>query len=672
MGWPAAGRRLACALALGIAACWAGTVEAGYDYSCEPSWQLAGSGCDGRVYLTPGNDTRLNLLLLLDLPLPEGLDETSPLFIEWDLLGAAARGPAARPGWQHDSFEGTRCQSVTAGDASFAEALEGVEELTPWDRGVLRKARKDLHSICEQGPGPAPSAKWAEFLDNPAAEPFLAYLDAAAAFYGEDWAAARSGFSDLSSAAEPWVAETARYMLIRVELNVAQAPALSEWGHYEGPNATDKAAAARAGEAIEAYLERYPKGRFAASAEGLRRRVAWLVGDRERLATHYDDLLNSAVAVDPGLLDLLDELDAKLLMEAEPGSLVGSPLLLAAHDLMRMRTAADNDWGAAWLTKAELTAQERHFRDRPELLAFLHAARAFHVDGDARAASKLLPNLPDSRRDTNLAFSAEVLRGIALESLRVQEREAHWLRLLASARSTQQRGLVQLALAASWDRNGQLKRVFATDSPVTESAIRERVLTHAASLDLLRKVTADPHLPEEERRLAGETLLQEQLIRRQYAGFLADFEVAAEGTRFEGRPHGDDQDCPPLVDTIRTLADNPLDAAARLCVARSRGGDEDRRVAREWGKDELGGVSGVLAGEVIPLSAIYRSIIQDSQAPGEARAEALYRALDCYSWKGINHCGGEDVPLAGRTHWYRVLQRDYPDSRWAKEAVEPW
>lgn len=91
------------------------------------------------------------------------------------------------------------------------------------------------------------------------------YLINAVAFYKGLFEQANSGFQSLTTANQPWVAETARYMLIRVSLNQAMENALDEYNMFNVDKA-DKKQGRRAVERIDAYLQAYPKGRYADSA----------------------------------------------------------------------------------------------------------------------------------------------------------------------------------------------------------------------------------------------------------------------------------------------------------------------------------------------------------------------------------------------------------------------
>ncbi|MET0360396.1 MAG: hypothetical protein ABW048_01465, partial [Sphingobium sp.] len=84
------------------AMCWSASSHASGDFICEPGWKLshtARSSCDNMALLAPGNDTRVNLLLLLidahDMPAPAASRAIDPLF-DWLTL-RDAYFPSAAP-----------------------------------------------------------------------------------------------------------------------------------------------------------------------------------------------------------------------------------------------------------------------------------------------------------------------------------------------------------------------------------------------------------------------------------------------------------------------------------------------------------------------------------------------------------------------------------------------
>ncbi|MFU1921687.1 hypothetical protein ACM6PT_31835, partial [Klebsiella pneumoniae] len=133
--------------------------------------------------------------------------------------------------------------------------------------------------------------------------------------------------------------------------------------------------------ALEAYLQAYPKGLYAASAKGLQRRVHWLAGDQKLLAQDYAAQFAEAEQGqrNMALEDLVQEVDNKLLTGIQLGD-IQTPLLLAVADLVQMR--AHDPSTPRSFTWETLQAQQASFAAHPELFAYLQAAYRFYVDQD--------------------------------------------------------------------------------------------------------------------------------------------------------------------------------------------------------------------------------------------------------------------------------------------------
>ena len=130
---------------------------------------------------------------------------------------------------------------------------------------------------------------------------FLAYLKAAAAFYADDYDTAP--FAKLAKSKQPWVREAARYMVGRTWALAAQANAFGEYGDLVFDK-MDRAALGKAEAALKDYLHDYPNGAYAASAQGLLRRVYWLGQDHVKLAAAYRAQIEQADAAQRNLPDL--------------------------------------------------------------------------------------------------------------------------------------------------------------------------------------------------------------------------------------------------------------------------------------------------------------------------------------------------------------------------------
>jgi hypothetical protein len=685
-------------------------LQASADTTCYPEWRLdiRDLGCAGKAAISPGNDTRINLLLLLrdrqgiaakNLTLPKpGWDEAGygGTFFDWNYLRATFYPRPQTSG--EASYGGSRCDSVSAAAPAFESALAANRALGEGERSVLAAARGRLAQTCSSAENLSP---WPDAaVTSAAGRNFLGYLKAADAFYGARWDEATPAFAALAGgASDPWVREAASYMVGRSALNAAQDKAFDEWGGFGGPARVDKAAATAARDGLASYLKAWPQGRYADSARGLLRRVLWLEGDLSGLSGEYDRLLAAAPAGEDAAAELIQEIDNKFLMTKDAARASASPMLLATLDLMALRSwEVDPETGETVAAKGtisadELASQQAAFATWPELYAFLQANHAYYAAGDMRSVLRLLPDDARQKRYGPLAFSRQVLRGMALAQLDDPNESGFWRELLGGADPLHQRPLVELALAMSLERDGKLAEVFARESPVGDTNVRSQLLQHSAGPDLLRAEAGNAARPARERDIALFTLLYKQLTRGRYAAFASDMALVARGanadaglwsfTNQEEIPVGlfragrvsDGYPCPALVQTARTLAAKPSDVKARLCLGdflRLGGFDDFDTLDARPDKRDLGGAANEFPGQPLQRAAIYAAIMDDKAAAPGDRAYALYRAVRCYAPAGNNGCGGEGVEQSVRRGWFQRLKRDYPGSPWARKLSVYW
>jgi hypothetical protein len=605
-------------------------------------------------------------------------------FFDWGVLvralypqDEAGNGDAYRRAW-----DASRCQSMAAGGDAFTAALVS-SRLGGAERELLAEARGQLHPLCE-GSGDA-AMQWPGGVTSAAGRNFIAYLAGASAFYAGDWPGARLQFASLLRSGDPWLRETSRYMLARLEINAAIDGAFDEWGSFEGTDKADQDAVRAAQRGFDDYLSAYPEGRYAASARGLKRRAWWLGGEVRALAGEYERLLGSAEADARTAAELVDEVDNKLFFPNWRGKPVtgevDGALLLAALDLLRMRAdpnSRDERVLGPALTRADLDAQAGKFAGREELFTFLQAVHAFYVAGNAREVLSLVPD--DARRTsyTPLQFSRQILRGMALARLGDRNEEGFWKELLGGAKGLYQRPTAELGLALDYDRRGAIEAAFAADSQIRDVTIREILLEQSAGQALLRRMVRDGPTAEE-RSLASYVLLYKELTRGRYADFLADLPndpEAPEGFRYVPFRSGEVTEgytCPVLTETVKRLAADAGDVKGLLCL-----GEYYRRNGFDWPSFQevpagtLGSHTRIFPGEAIPRSAFYERVIADPRAGRGDKAYALYRAIRCYEPTGTSSCGGEEVPQSQRQAWFRRLKRDYADTNWARDLEYYW
>ncbi len=674
-----------------------------------PTWSIAkvdfdpyGSG----GFLSPANDSRANLLLLLAdrqgfaVRSPDAQWKGPPLvFTSWRVMKKRLHAPLPEGAeYSFSKYDRSRCQTVPDGAEAFRAAL-AASRATPDEKAVLTAARDALDPDCGANKVVVPNVA----ATSPAGGAFATYLQAAAYFYGGQYEVAQRQFETLADAPDPWVRETSRYMVGRTLLNAAIAGSIGEWGDIKPPAERHNATTRAAGAAFEAYVKAYPDGKYRSSARGLVRRILWLEDKGDALTASYVPALRD-VRNAPDAADLIGEIDQKAL-ETYPKLQPTSPLLLAVRDLKRMRPVSEYEVEQGWtrLSAAELTAQAPLFRGQDALYGYLRAAHAFWVARDARAVLALIPDAAGQARFTGLEFSRQMLRGMALDAVKDRNARAFWLSLVPGATGPYQRGAVELALARHDELAGTPERVFAAGSPVTHPVMRDLLLEFTAGPDLLRR-QATAGITPHERKVALFILLAKQLQRGFYADFARDYALLPPaskdddtwfGAQYYNTTYNDELGdpplgrfrqptaaggCPSIRATATNLAADPKAPRPRLCLAeflRTQNFDnfDFDGIAMPEGEAKASGLGSgpsQFPGKPYVRMATYQAVLADPRATADDKAFALNRMVRCYAPAGYSSCGDAQADKAVRKGWFDRLKRDYPASPWAKDLRYYW
>lgn len=701
-------------------------VLASSDDSCYPDWRVSRDTldtCNNLPFLSPGNDSRVNLRLLLAdkkaLPLaPNALDEDDlsqgfgPVpFAVYRLTPRPDAEPDNQPdnsrtaeldtllaplGIKRDDYktageaflngEGSRCRSNDDDSATAFVSQVVKADMPAAERELLVKARLQLLTTCSWD---GPVVAGPQQIQSSDGQQLRTYLQAAADFYSGRFAEAERGFSAISSANLPWLKETAQYMSARTALNQAQANTYDEYGVPQLER-VDKPALAQAEQGFKHYLNTYPQGQYSASARGLLRRVYWLADNNTQLAEAYAHELTQVsdaqrnVSID----ELVEEADTKLLTLS--GENRFTPLIQVVSDLKMMRAHTP-----PLLNRADLEQQKTAFANEPALYDYVLAAYALYVEHQPDQALQRLPKDVPSSLDY-FAFSQQTLRALALEAKQDwQGAEAVWLKLLPLAQQPLQRDQIELALALNYERSGQLAKVFATDSPISAKQVRYVLLRNLAGAELLRQQIAQASDPLE-RETAQFVLLYKNLLRGQFERFLDDLKqlptpapedklgtslgyvYSASQTLKLFQWNGDKAEsgyaCPSIAQTAETLQADAKNPQGVICLGEFilRNNLDGMPLEQARAAGSLGSTPSDFKGETFSRLDGYKRVIGDAKAPKNDKAYALFRAINCYAPAGYNSCGGQDVEPAVRKAWFRQLKSSFADTQWGKSAQYYW
>jgi hypothetical protein len=657
--------------------------------------QLTAAQChlNGLPFLSPDNDTRTNLALLLAdeqafslpdgaLPLPFTIDTLispavgdtgpagpDPLLALASSLGIDAATTEAAITRANSWSEGRCISNNPVSAEAFLQALAQTPSLTASDRSQLASQRLAMLGQCGQPLDTTESTPQGENKAaplSPAAQGFADYLTASQHFYQGEFVQADALFAALAEQDQPWLKETADYMRIRVALNLSQQNAFDDWGSLDRSR-IDQAQWQRSEQLISDYRAHYPKGRYLDSATGLLRRLAWFKGDNELLASRYLQASQRQSAP-----DLVNEIDLKLLMQPGFTGSAAMPMLTLVQDLRRLRI---HDSWDEWqpLQAAELTQQAPQFAQHAPWLAYLEQASRYYLAKDYDAVVAAAPALGTGPLD-NLAFSQQVLKGMALAARQAwPAAEQQWRALLANQPTPLQDQLLQLALAMTLERAGQLEQVFAKESPIKSDHYRIPLLEYVAPAPLLRRMARDEQASDLLRQRASYTLSYKQLTHGDYQGFLQDMAGAPPAAPFNWQGSQGYQ-CPALTSVVATLAKAPGTPKALNCLGEfflAQGLDWDPLLHRP-GADTLAGSQDLFAGKQRSRLDWYQQVIANPKAAKDDKAYALYRAINCYAPSGSNGCGSQQVPVNQRKAWFNTLKQQHGTSQWAKQLKYYW
>ena len=692
---------------------WAGTAYASSDATCYPEWKVKQGeykGCSGTALLSPGNDSRINLLMLLhdrhgavgpagNYALGYGVvnrrGEAEPF--DWTTFAHALGPPAGAEDDERGNFPfGTRCMSNMVGSAEFIDSVSKAKGLTAKERATLTAVRIGLNPQCLAGTAASITRDALALVKSKTGRAFAEYLTGAASFYDGDFETARQTFVDIGKANSPWLAEARAYMLGRVSLNQATPNLFDRYGglfkDQSEPGLLDNAY-----NDFQAYLKAYPQGRYAASARGLLRRVYWLGQDQERLTNEYAVLFRQPATKGHSFPDLVQEIDIKLLDDLKTFDRVNDPMLLATLNLRAMRRPDDPkmDYGTPPITRAALDAQRSKFAGNEALFGYLQAVHAFYVANNPAEVLNLIP-ASTSADSSYLGFSRQLLRTLALDASGNAAARPALVALVAAATRPHQRGSVELALAMHDERARAIENVFATNSAIRDPDVREILLRYTAGPSLLQRQAVSKTASEREQRVAFFTLLYKQLTRGAYADFLRNAALVPSGAKplelgdYRASRYTDlglfnwagskEFACPSIRSVATTLSAKPKDVRSLLCLGefvRLNGLDPDfygvtYALDKLPKRDELGGTTSLFPGTRFSRLSAYKVVAADATAGPENRAYALYRAINCFYQSANNQCDWTEVTKAERKAWFDQLKRQYPTSVWAKKLRYYW
>ena len=670
---------------------------AGSDEYCQPSLNILGhqyDACNSLPILDPGNDNRVNMVLLLkDLQLAqvtalsgdEDLYQANygivPFEAETYLQHTQNLITNTRQSNASENLTGyEHCSNLVGGERSFIKVVENDASLSTAEKDALLKARLKIKDCYAKYP----------FLtiDKSTSltyQQFASYLNGSIAFYNGNFATAEKIFAALTTASQPWVKETAQYMLIRSKLNKTYAAATNEYGDLN-LDQLNKIELADFLNSITHYLKLYPNGTYAASARGLMRRAFWLLGRQDLLVQELVWQFNHPKSpyYNLEMQNLPAEIDRRIFASQyfNPQHFK-DPFFLTIHNLMQMRSSSDSDqhvisWDA-------LNAQKEYFKNQPELFRYLQAMHLFFIQNKATEALNLLP--AKLHMNTAVGLSQIFLKGRILEKTNSQQAVAYWESQYKNSRTAEQKALFELALFHHYKKSHNYAAFIGTQAKISQLNLQYLYLDQYADLPSLNHIIQGNIATQLQKDIALNTLLSRTLLQSKYQELeksldylpkdAAQYKASSKQTRYQKAPPlanylwqglqiTPNLKCPNLKTLAGQLADQPNDLTLQLCLGEYMRSNDGSHLTLGYADQSYEPIQGLFS-----RGAVYRKII--STVPkGELHAYALYRSIQCYAPSGYNDCQDDEVPKSTRKQWFDQLKQQYPDTSWAKSLKYYW
>lgn len=690
--------------------------------------------------LDTGNDTQTNLYLLLadkglvNFDLHNTLGSDSYHYYDFPLnlrtLKQTAVNEVKNPSQNFlepskKSHYAEYCNSFYTGKAALEEALKLDNTLSSKERLQLMQFRQAIQSECTDSFDRDISSS----KDTPTfpltwsvhAQPYADYIMATQLFYlgkKSDFDSAHNLYSALTSLKASnntglaWLVDTASYMLIRTGINRIYQQGM---GNYRYKSETvDPRLFSSTQKAINAYLSRFKKGRYTASARGLQRRLYWLAEQQEQLIDEIEWQINHTNS-------RMFNLDSRLLPEEiekrvffadfdEPFDIndLNDPVLLTSFALYRLRSA-DSFNAPRPLTLTELEGLKPKFKDHMDLYQYLIATYYFVQENNAKLAIKHLPTTVPTGEMSYTKFSQYALKAKALQKIgNINEANALWHRLHQLPKQPFQNAVTELALALQADQTNDYRTLFGHNPDIQSQALKMRVIKYSADPALLTQI-ADNHASTDtigaEARYA---LLAKSLIHGRYNDYLTyqqrylpkdaqkylGLESKDEALEhlptfntfnWQGKQISPTLKCQNLAKTVTRLSQNPQDRLQKLCLTEFMYDtdltgyleDYDKSYHVSYDIDSgyrypyLGDIPSRFEGQELSRLNLYQSIFTSNQED-ELSAYALHRAIGCFASSGNNNCGGDDVDLPIRKAWFKRLKSDFSHTTWAQNQKYYW
>ena len=586
-------------------------------------------------------------------------------------------------GLDYRTLDGDSCGSNNLEIASmFLERILTLK-VDSSEKSKLAELRHKVLAICSSVDAQASSSLVRELgavKGTSLLSSYTQYLAAITLFYSAQPSEARCLFEELENSDDPWLAELATYLNIRVSL----VEATKEWGGYSDSKSVDLNAVAEAQTRIERYLKLYPNGRFAKSARALLRRVDYLKGDTPSLENRLYDLFENALRsrlneseVEP-IINEIDRLSSYI--KGLPP--YHHPLIATAGILAKIRLPREGEpprnsgqyRKMLELTLGELSTHEKQFEsyNSIHLYPYTKALILHELNRDNEALALLTNEVSEGPlKESILILKARVYEKSGdLKSARVI-----WRDLRSHIDPLMQDGMIPIetSLAINYLLDNDLISLFADQNGVNAPGLSDVIFSYLATIDEIKAILANEKISNGVKRQARQATLARLLVTKNYPEFQAIYSLS----KYSSDPFNQ---VAPFVDLLQK---NPKDPVALTEIGSflitqneilghltpcSLAGSIQDEIMKNGRNDRIFSYRNTDQ----PLSYFTEAITQFKQTKNDLmEAKALHHTIYCFKsgvhkescqWKDISA-----VPESERRTWFRRV-KSLKDNKWTRDV----
>ncbi|WP_077929088.1 hypothetical protein [Wohlfahrtiimonas populi] len=528
-------------------------------------------------------------------------------------------------------------------------------------------------------------------LSDTVSRDFYRYLEVALYFITAQYDLAREASQPLLQSDNAWLKETSVYLQARLSLKEAQEQLVDEWEGTISDNEVGKALINQSRAEFKTYMDQYPNGLYYSSAQGLLRRLNWLAGndaevvrELERWYQAPSQFVKKDQRYQQNLLTFLLEVERKVVDPYENKSVkVENPKLLAVRILQSLRYYT-YDPSANYSFEDLIGQYQPYFKDEPRLYQYLVATYYSEIDPQPKKVVELLPVLDESKQTlTTFELSEQILRAQAFEAQkRWSAAETIWQELYKRTNTPLQRELIEVGIADNYVLADRVDLAFTANSIVQNPALRDSLIEDHVSRGFVIDLIKDGYIGDEKTRAKWLYIqLTKDVKTINPIAFFADIKLIYQFKNVDVKDvaHFDFFN-QPIKNAYQYKCGIPIDVMQKL---ENNPNDSHTQMCYSFMVERMPAYTVMGSQQFTHLKpsnwATQQITNYDSyrKVIDNPKANKDDRALALYHAvncynRGMNRCDDKEIPKSERKHWFDTLKREHSDSQWAKQQKYYW